>query len=373
MLGLAHFGFRLNDYHQMIGNHLLENHIDTALCGIEHEGGNKDERVYRYVYRSKSKDFTEIDTEDTKEAVSYIKSSKVPFYLNLGFINTHREFPQNGDVNADFIMPPGCLPDTLPTRKDMAEFFYAVKIVDNCVGDVLDAIKSAGIEDETAVFFTTDHGIAFPNMKCNLYDGGIGISLIAKLPGCKTGANNALISNVDIFPTICDIFDIEKPGYLQGKSFYRLLTGESDKINDEIFSEVNFHVAREPMRCVRTERYKLIKLLDDCPDKPVLLNCDESFSKDMMYDAGYFNIARDRTMLFDLYLDPAEKRNVAADENYSNILCDLEKRLHDWMVRTDDPALKGPVNVPDGAFVKQNINKNRCLSHLNEIPDETPL
>lgn len=373
MLGLAHLGFKLNDYHKMIGNHLLKNNIDTALCGIEHEGGNRDERGYRYVYRSKSKDFKEIDIEDTKEAVNYIKSTKAPFYLNLGFINTHREYLKNGDVNPGFVMPPCCLPDTPETRKDMADFCYSAKIVDNCVGDILEAIKSAGIEDETAVFFTTDHGLANPNMKCNLYDGGIGISLIVKLPGCMTGAVDALISNVDLFPTICDIFNIEKPGYLQGKSFYPLLTGETDKINDEIFSEVNFHVAREPMRCIRTERFKLIKLPDDCPRQHVLLNCDDSLSKDLMYDAGYFNIARDRTMLFDLYLDPAERLNVAADENYNSILCDLEKRLYDWMVKTDDPALKGPIPVPYGAIVKQNINKNRCLSDLQKIPDEVIL
>ena len=111
MLGLAHLGFKLNDYHKMIGNHLLKNNIDTALCGIEHEGGNRDERGYRYVYRSKSKDFKEIDIEDTKEAVNYIKSTKAPFYLNLGFINTHREYLKNGDVNPGFVMPPCCLPD----------------------------------------------------------------------------------------------------------------------------------------------------------------------------------------------------------------------------------------------------------------------
>ena len=65
----------------------------------------------------------------------------------------------------------------------MAAFITSVKVVDKCVGIVMSALKQSGREEDTFIIFTTDHGIAFPKMKCNLYDTGIGVSLIIKYPG----------------------------------------------------------------------------------------------------------------------------------------------------------------------------------------------
>ncbi len=72
-------------------------------------------------------------------------------------------------------------------------------------------------------------------------------------------AVDALVSQIDVFPTFCDLLNFEKPAWLQGRSFYPILNGATEEIRDELFSEVTFHTSYEPMRCIRTKRYKLIK------------------------------------------------------------------------------------------------------------------
>ncbi len=83
---------------------------------------------------------------------------------------------------------------------------------------VLNALDEHDLADDTLVIFTTDHGLAFPNAKGTLYDRGIGVLLIMRGPGGAHGGrvSNALVSQVDIFPTICDLAGIPAPERLQG-------------------------------------------------------------------------------------------------------------------------------------------------------------
>lgn len=145
-------------------------------------------------------------------------------------------------------MPPMTIPDTKENRKDMADFMYSAKIADDCVGTVLEALKKSGREDDTIIIFTTDHGIAFPFMKCNCYDTGIGVTLIMKYKNNPSAGkvSDSLLSQIDIYPTLCDMLGLEKPEYLQGKSFVSLFDDTEKQINDEIFAEVTYHAAYEP-------------------------------------------------------------------------------------------------------------------------------
>ena len=87
----------------------------------------------------------------------------------------------------------------------MAGFITMARCADTCAGIVLDALAAAGLAEDTLVFFTTDHGIAFPKMKCHLYDTGIGVSLIVRYPGHGQPGQvvDALVSHLDIYPTVC--------------------------------------------------------------------------------------------------------------------------------------------------------------------------
>jgi arylsulfatase A-like enzyme len=101
-------------------------------------------------------------------AVRFLKRSpKQPFFLTVGFHETHRGFaPPSPQEDVRFTEPPVPIPDTPATRRDMAAFHATARILDSGVGMVLDSLASAGLAENTLVISTTDHGIAFPAMKC---------------------------------------------------------------------------------------------------------------------------------------------------------------------------------------------------------------
>jgi hypothetical protein len=55
--------------------------------------------------------------------------------------------------------------------------------------------------------------------------------------------------------------------------------------------------------------------------------------------------------LYDLMADPAEMDNLAGDEVYWPVLEEMRLRLLDWMERTRDPLLDGPISAPKGAEI----------------------
>lgn len=370
MLGLAHRGFALNDTEQHLANFLAAQGYETVLCGTQHEISYSEIKKlgYQKIYQDDEKRtgnegdwYARKDIANAGFAANYIRNTcGKPFFLSFGMSNTHRDFPEIDEtVNPNYVIPPFPMLDHRKNREDMAAYITSAKIMDRCVGTVLDALRESGLEDDTLVFFTTDHGIAFPHMKCNLYDTGIGISLIMKFPGgLKKGeAVDALISQIDIFPTICDLLEIKKPHWLQGKSFLPVLKNQQEKIRDEIFSEVTFHAAYEPMRCVRTERYKLIRFYDE-HEKFVPANMDDGLSKDFLFEHGYLDRRRSHDMLFDLYFDPVERENKVGDIKYAEVFKDLSLRLENWMRETGDPLLLGNVPKPGDA----KINSLESLS-----------
>src|SRR5204862_6618110 len=119
------------------------------------------------------------------------------------------------------------IPDTPQTRQDIAAYKASARVMDEGVGLVLRTLEGAGLSGNTLVISTTDHGIAFPAMKCNLTDHGMGVSLILRGPGgfCGGKVSDAMVSHIDLFPTLCDLLQIERPGWLQGKSLLPLMTG----------------------------------------------------------------------------------------------------------------------------------------------------
>jgi hypothetical protein len=117
-----------------------------------------------------------------------------------------------------------------------------------------------------------------------------------------------------------------------------------------VYAEVNYHAAYEPQRCVRTQRYKLIRRFDN-RETAVLANCDDSLSKEVWLRAGWQTQPRPQELLFDLAFDPNEAHNLAQDPHYQDVLQDMRARLIRWMEATDDPLLVGPVPAPAGALV----------------------
>lgn len=371
MTGLAHFGgFALNDYNMHLARYLRTQGYETVLSGVQHEAADSNDIGYSRILQDTwgtdmhIPDVEETDTKTATLAAEYLHSKSGKngsFFLSVGFFCTHRDFSADnswgvrGDnVRQEYVAPPFTLYDCKENREDMAGYIRSAAVADRCAGIVLDAVREAGLENDTIIIFTTDHGIAFPHMKCNLYDAGTGVALMVKYPGNPTAgtATDALVSHIDLFPTLCDLCGLEKPEWLRGVSLESVLRGETDKVNEQIFSEVTYHASYEPMRCIRTERYKLIRRYDYHLGI-VPANIDQGSSKDFLMESGVMRRPVTREMLFDLYLDPIERENLVGDSAYLEVYNGLSSRLSKWMEDTNDPLVDvlHRVPAPEGAMV----------------------
>jgi N-sulfoglucosamine sulfohydrolase len=350
MLGLAHRGFSLTDYRNHILHTLRPAGYHSALIGLQHIAS--DPAIIGY---DEVRSFRGNHVEDVAPAAADFLARRpaAPFFLDVGFFETHREFRKPGPAeDARFCQPPAPIPDTPQTRADIAAFKASARVMDEGVGVVLRALESSGLAANTLVISTTDHGIAFPAMKCNLTDHGMGVSLIMRGPGGFSGgkAVDAMVSHLDLFPTLCDLLDIQKPGWLEGRSMMPLVRGEAPEIHDEIFAEVNYHAAYEPERAVRTERWKYIRRFDH-RTHPNLPNCDDGPSKTLWLESGWRSRTVEAEQLYDLVFDPNETRNLVGDASAAQPLAGMRARLDRWMRATSDPLLHGPVKAPPGARV----------------------
>jgi N-sulfoglucosamine sulfohydrolase len=183
------------------------------------------------------------------------------------------------------------------------------------------------------------------------------VTLMLHYPGNPAAgkAIDALVSHVDVFPTLCDLAGIPKPSHLQGVSLLPVISGDLAEVRNEVFSEVTFHAAYEPMRSIRTRQYKYIRRWS--PFHYPLANCDSSPSKNLMRTMGWPADPQPSSELYDLAKDPLESKNVSGTEAYADIEVDLGTRLEAWMRETNDPLLQGPVPRPHDAIINRNTSE----------------
>jgi N-sulfoglucosamine sulfohydrolase len=350
MLGLAHRGWSLNDYRQHLVHPLHEAGYHSVLIGEQHIAKRPDVIGFDRVIKIET---THVETVAPAATAVLAEPPPEPFFLSVGFFETHRDFLAPPSLRDSlYSMPPANLPDTPETRRDMAAYKASARSLDQGVGSVLEALDSNGFADNTLIVFTTDHGLAFPGSKATLFDRGLGVMLILRGPGGFSGGKvlDALVSHIDVYPTLCELAGIARPDFLQGSSLLPLVRGEASAIRDELFAEMTWHAAYEPQRAVRTERWKYIRRFGD-RRTPVLANCDDSPSKDLLLKLGWAEREIDFEQLYDLAFDPNEATNLAGDAAFEDVRADLAGRLNDWMVQTDDPLLHGDPQPPAGVEI----------------------
>ena len=232
----------------------------------------------------------------------------------------------------------------------MAAFAASAAELDRGVGIILDGLARAGLDGNTLVICTTDHGLPFPGAKATLTDRGTGVMLILRGPGGFRGgkAVDALVQHLDVYPTVCELAGIETPAHVQGRSLLPLVRGE---------------VRRAARRAVHR---------DDVPRglRPAAGGADAALEvhpplrrhaaagagerrrqpdQGRAAAAGWADSVVPRESLHDLLLDPDEVVNLAEDAAHAHVLDDLRARLDRWMEETDDPLRHGDVPAPPGA------------------------
>ena len=359
MLGLAHRGWSLRDYHHHMVNVLRGAGYRSILIGEQHIAKEPEAIGFDEVMKIPT---TRVETVAPLALEVLRRDHDRPLFLSVGFFETHREFIGPGSLrDVHYSQPPANLPDAPEVRSDVAGLKASARSLDHGVGIVLGALDSAGLDGDTLVILTTDHGMPFPGAKATLYDRGLGVMLILRGPPPFAGGRviDSLVSHIDIYPTVCDLIGIERPPFLQGVSLLPLLHGETTDVRDEIFAGSTWHAAYEPQRAIRTRRHKYIRRWGE-RRLPVLPNMDDGPSKDLLLRHGWADREIPAEQLFDLVFDPNEANNLAGDPAHAKILADLRERLERWMRATDDPLLTGHVDPPAGAEI--NLPDQRSAS-----------
>lgn len=355
--GLAHLGWELNRDEVLLPSVLRDAGYRTAMFGIWHLHewtleGFRDVSDDVSTRDSSPEGMADIASHRAADWLTAHGDSDQPFYLHVGFWEAHRPFcGQDGDptkledLDLSNVDVPPYLPDNEATRRECAHLRKSVEAVDASVGRILDSLDACGQRDNTIVIFTSDHGLPFPRAKGTLYDPGIQVGFLARWPGeiqCGAAAN-ALTSNADVMPTLLDATDISLPERLQGESFLDALKGGAQAGRTAVFAEKTYHEHYDPIRCVRTERYKFIRNFEERPNLVMPSDIYNSTTRQSMTDDEAFWGRRPAEELYDLSADPGEVNNLAMEPGMQEIKRGLELQLIDWMSETEDPLLKGPV------------------------------
>lgn len=290
-------------------------------------------------------------------AVSRIeKGFSKPFFMAVGWDVTHRSKWEMveahtretmGPVDDRYASPFPIYADNPETRREAALQARTVAYLDVQVGKVLRALEVAGLAKETMVVFVTDHGPGQPDMKKDLLDFGTGTAFMLRGPGAMTGGKvvDAMVHHCDFYPTVCDAFGLPIPPWVTGKSLVPLLEGRVAVVHEAVFAEHNYHGSATPLRSVRTERYKYIRSYS-----PGLnygqFGVDAGLIHEQWKRDGRAQIPYPAEQLYDLALDPLERRNLASDPGHADVLGDLRGRLDQWMVDTGDVFPGGNLPKP---------------------------
>lgn len=368
VMGLCHanFAWDLNPDERHLAQILGDAGYATAAVGVIHETSSGFKRCgyQRYLPQAKAQPAATAAIGLLRE---FQAKPEKPFFLCVGFIEPHRQsyrqadWPGSTPGDASFPGPtlepdnslgveiPGYLRDTAGTRRELAGLQGAVHHVDTQFGRIMAGLKDAGLESNTLVIFTTDHGIAMPRAKCGVYEPGVQVSFLLRLPSRKGWhggvVHDEMISNIDYLPTILDLVGAPIPEKVQGRSFAPLLDGKPYEARREIFSELTYHDYYDPRRAIRTETHKLIV---NFTTAPAFMDPSQSWrpSSDPVMPPNHAMAYHPHVELYDLAKDPWEQNDLAERPECKAIRQELLRKLHQHLVETKDPILQGAVTSP---------------------------
>jgi len=262
----------------------------------------------------------------TDAAIRYIDEHQgEPFFLFLSFLEPHHQ-----NHIDDFVPPVGYrepyqnrwVPPDLATlggstHQHIAGYYGMVKRLDEAFGRLLDAIKSLGLEENTVVLFTSDHGCHFKTRngeyKRSCHESSIRVPTAITGPGFTGGGQiQELVSLVDLPPTLLDAAGIPVPEQFEGRSILPLVGRQAVDWPEEVFIQIS---EIQVGRAVRTRRWKYSVV---APDRNGWGDPDSDH-----YEEKF---------LYDLQADPYELHNRIGLESHQGVAAVLRERLISRMV-----------------------------------------
>ncbi len=279
------------------------------------------------------------------------RGANQPFYAQINIMDTHRDFARDVErpVDPATVELPPYYPDHPLTRADWAHYLESIQVLDRKIGAVLQRLEDEDIARNTIVFFISDHGRAHVRDKQFLYDGGLRVPCIVRWPGQLAAGNvdERLVSGVDFSASALDLCQLAPIPSGDGKSFF------SSAQRGAIFAARDrCDGTDDRIRCARSQRYKYIRNLQ--PQRPYMqFNAYKKHQYPVwtlmraLHESDQLNQAQRPFMapnrpseeLYDLWADPHEVDNLAADPRYADVLAEHAEQLDAWMAQSGDLGL----------------------------------
>jgi len=250
-----------------------------------------------------------------------------PFFIATGFFRPHVPFvaPKSSFIPYPFeqiVMPPVVEKDwdDIPAqginyvtsvngqmsaeqeKKAVAAYYASTSFLDEQVGKVLQTLKEEGLEKNTIVIFTSDHGYLLGEhrfwMKVSLMEESARVPLIIKVPGKDPAVCHSLVELIDLFPTVARLAGFVPPQNIQGRDISPLLDQPEKEIKEFAFSMTKWNDMFSYL--IRTDKWAYIQ------------HGEDTESEKELYDMDY---------------DPRQYTNLASYPQYQNIVKILEKKL----------------------------------------------
>ncbi len=235
--------------------------------------------------------------------------------------------------------------DDASMRQLRATYYGLMTEVDDNIGRIVNLLKETGQYDQTAIVFASDHGDQLGDHwligKGSYFDQSFHIPLIIRIPGDSLRLNNgriidAFTENIDILPTLLELFGDDIPRQCDGHSLLPFFTNESvTGWRSEVHWEVDFGYFDEYSEVLPDEELGL-----------AYKECVFNVIRDDHYK--YVHFAAMPPLLFDIKNDPAERHNLAKDANYRELMLEYVSKLLSWRMRNDERTLTGMRVGPQG-------------------------
>jgi len=303
---------------------------------IERKGGN-----VMTIVKAEGDDLAHSDGRTAEKAIELIKKHKnEPFFLAVGFVRPHVPFvapkkyfksypfekievpkkikgdwddiPERG---INYVTSKNAQMNLEQEKKAIAAYYASVSYMDAQVGKVLKTLKEEGLEDNTIVVFTSDHGFHLGEhdfwMKVSLHEESVRVPMIIKVPGKEPSVCNSFTELLDLYPTLASLANLQYSKHLQGKNLNPILKKSKKRVRKMAFS-----VSQGGRTfLLRTKKWAYIQYDED---------------------------AASGIELFDMEKDPQQFTNLSGNPKYKKVVDKMKRKLEKKLIeiRTNDLNIK---------------------------------
>lgn len=336
--------------------------------------------------------------ESSRKAHWKNRGEKQPFFAIFNHTISHESQIRNKIDDKNRIHDPAKVrvpayhPDTPEVRKDWAQYYDRMTMMDALVGKNLKELEEAGVAEDTIVFYYGDHGSGMPRSKRFPYNSGLHVPLIVYIPAKwqhlatsdyqQGKASSRLTSFVDLTPTLLSVCGLKPPEHMQGFAFLGKFATEPKPYIYGYRGRMDERI--DMMRSITDGRYIYIR--NYYPHRPYGQYVNYMFQTPTtrvwhdMFKAGKLNKAQSHFWqrkpleeLYDLKTDPDEVKNLADSAEHKAIKEKLQDALIDHQVAIKDLGFQpeyrantygGPKSPYDRArFGERDLYNTRALHH----------